>query len=375
MQQVNRFSRYVLPGLAFKAVVIGGGYATGREIATFFLPSGAIGGLYGLLVSTAVWSVICAVTFLFALQTRTADYRSFFRALLGPFWRIYEIAYFLALVLLLAVFAAAAGAIGHAVLGSPPIIGTLLLMALIVLFAAYGNDSVERLFKYVSFLLYGTYALFVVLSFVHFGDRITNAFATGTVTGPWAGEGMTYAGYNIIGAIVILPVTRHLMGRKDALIAGVDRRSIGRVSRDPVLHLHGRLCRSYPRASVALGFLAGATALPGFPHPFSGDGICSVVGERNRRRTCHQPANRSRISNESGSRAVAIAAHRHNHRSTVCRGLCGWGVRPGRLDSHRIPLARVYIHSGVRAADHDARRMADSCRSEASGRPSDFDLA
>jgi uncharacterized membrane protein YkvI len=221
MHQVNRFCRYVLPGLAFKAVVIGGGYATGREIATFFLPSGAIGGLYGLLVSTAVWSVICAVTFSFALETRTADYRSFFQALLGPFWRIYEIAYFLALVVLLAVFAAAAGAIVHAVLGWPPIIGTVLLMSLIVLFAAYGNDSVERLFKYVSFLLYGTYALFVVLSFVNFGDRIANAFTTGTVTGHWASEGMTYSGYNIIGAIVILPVTRHLMGRKDALIAGL----------------------------------------------------------------------------------------------------------------------------------------------------------
>ena len=34
------FKRIVLPGLAFKAVVIGGGYATGREIAEFFLPAG-----------------------------------------------------------------------------------------------------------------------------------------------------------------------------------------------------------------------------------------------------------------------------------------------------------------------------------------------
>ncbi len=34
-------------------------------------------------------------------------------------------------------------------------------MALITAFAALGNDAVERLFKYVSFLLYGTYAVFV----------------------------------------------------------------------------------------------------------------------------------------------------------------------------------------------------------------------
>jgi uncharacterized membrane protein YkvI len=38
------FKRWCLPGFAFKAVVIGGGYATGRELAEFFLPSGPWGG-------------------------------------------------------------------------------------------------------------------------------------------------------------------------------------------------------------------------------------------------------------------------------------------------------------------------------------------
>jgi uncharacterized membrane protein YkvI len=50
--------RWILPGLAFKAVVIGGGYATGRELAEFFLPSGPIGGLLANLVATVVWSVV-----------------------------------------------------------------------------------------------------------------------------------------------------------------------------------------------------------------------------------------------------------------------------------------------------------------------------
>ena len=38
--------------------------------------------------------------------------------------------------------------------------------------------------------------------------------------GGWALGGATYAGYNIIGAIVILPVTRHLRNNRDAVIAG-----------------------------------------------------------------------------------------------------------------------------------------------------------
>src|SRR5690606_37628394 len=138
------------------------GYATGRELAAFFLPAGPQGGIYGILLSTVIWSVVCSVTFLFALKTRSLDYKTFFQNLLGPFWPVYEVAYILALIVIVAVFAAAAGAVGSAILGWPPIVGALALMALIAVAAAWGNESVERLFKYVSVLLYGTYAAFVV---------------------------------------------------------------------------------------------------------------------------------------------------------------------------------------------------------------------
>src|SRR5262245_6790756 len=100
--------RYLLPGFAFKAVVIGGGYATGRELASFFLPSGPRGGLYAMGLVCLLWSVVCAVTFLFAWKTGSRDYRSFFRHLLGPFWPAFELVYGLALMVTLAVFAAAA---------------------------------------------------------------------------------------------------------------------------------------------------------------------------------------------------------------------------------------------------------------------------
>ena len=35
------FRRYLLPGFVFEAAVIGGGYATGRELVEFFLPGRA----------------------------------------------------------------------------------------------------------------------------------------------------------------------------------------------------------------------------------------------------------------------------------------------------------------------------------------------
>jgi uncharacterized membrane protein YkvI len=220
-ERAGWFRRLILPGFAFKAVVIGGGYATGRELAEFFLPSGAWGGVLGMLLAALIWSVVCSLTFLYARATGGLDYRSFFRSLLGPLWPVFEIAYVLFLVVVLAVFGAAAGAIGHALFGWPVLVGTLGLVGLIASFAAFGNESVERLFKYVSFLLYGVYALFLALALSKFGDRIATAFAKPDIGPDWAMGGLSYAGYNLVGAVVILPVVRHMKSARDAVTAGV----------------------------------------------------------------------------------------------------------------------------------------------------------
>ena len=217
----TRFQRFWLPGLAFKAVVIGGGYATGRELAEFFLPSGPWGGLAAILVATIIFSLVCAVTFLFARHVQAWDYVTFFKHLLGPGWVLFEFAYVLFIVLILAVYGAAAGAIGAALLGLPAIVGTAVLAAAIVAVVTFGNASVERMFAYVSYLLYAVYALFILLAMTHFGDRIAAGFDRGGPMTGWLGGGTVYAGYNLIGAVVILPVIRHLTSSRDAIVAGL----------------------------------------------------------------------------------------------------------------------------------------------------------
>jgi len=214
------FQRYLLPGLAFKALVIGGGYATGREVAEFFLPAGPWGGLAAIGLATLLFSAGCALTFLFAQATRSIDYQTFFQALLGKGWVAWEVTYILFVILILAVYGAAAGEIGVALFGLPTVAGTLALMAGIILAVMYGNKSVERAFEWLSYLLYGVYFLFFVLAFSSFGDRIADAFASPSQGDGWALHGATYFSYNIIGAIVVLPVVRHLTSRRDAIVAG-----------------------------------------------------------------------------------------------------------------------------------------------------------
>jgi uncharacterized membrane protein YkvI len=215
------FQRLLLPGFAFKAVVIGGGYATGRELAEFFLPSGPRGALAGMALAMAIWSAVCVVTFLLARSAQLLDYRAFFNQLLGPLAFLFELSYFPYVVLILAVFGAAAGSLGAAIFGWREIYGTFCLMVGIAVFTAFGNTAVERLFKWVSIFLYIVYGIFLVLGLTRFGSAIPEHFAMPALAGGWAVGGLTYAAYNITGAVIILPVVRHMRSDRDAIVAGL----------------------------------------------------------------------------------------------------------------------------------------------------------
>jgi len=242
------FQRFVLPGFAFKAVVIGGGYSTGRELAEFFIPSAPWGGLAGMILATLIWSAVCGTTFLFARATQSLDYRQFFQHLLGPFAILFELSYFPFIVIVLAVFGAASAGLGTALFGWPPLAGTLCLIAGIVLFTTFGNTSVERLFKWVSIFLYATYFAFLVLAITSFGDQIAPSFATPTFAHGWALRGVTYAGYNILGAVVVLPVVRHMKSDADAVKAGL---LAGPLAMLPAMVFFICMCAFYPQIGDA----------------------------------------------------------------------------------------------------------------------------
>ena len=260
----SRFARWLLPGLGVKAVVIGGGYATGRELAEFFLSDGPWGGLFAILFATLLFSIFCSLTFVCARRFQTWDYRSFFRQLLGPAWRLFEVAYLIFVVLILAVYGAAAGAIGNAVLAAPLWTGTVLLAICIAAVVAFGNKAVEGLFRDVSYLLYGVYALFIILALWNFGERVPGGFATYPQTSGWALSGLTYFGYNIIGAVVILPVLRHLTSDRDAVIAGT---IAGPLTMLPALLFFIPMVAFYPEvqgATLPSDFLLQRIGIPAF---------------------------------------------------------------------------------------------------------------
>lgn len=202
-------------------VVIGGGYATGRELVEFFMPAGPIGGLLGMGVTAVVWSVIFALSLELARVTRSYDYRSFFQQLLGRGWILFELTYLAILLLVLAVLGAASGEMAHAALGLPVWCGTLALVMLIAAIASFGSNLIEALFSVWGLLLYATYALFLVVALAAFSEPIRATLTAGQSVGEgWLQGGLAYAGYNLAVVPALLFCARHQTHRREALIAG-----------------------------------------------------------------------------------------------------------------------------------------------------------
>jgi uncharacterized membrane protein YkvI len=215
------FRRYLLPGFVFEAAVIGGGYATGRELVEFFLPAGPLGGLLGMTVSMLVWSAVLAVSFELARRARAYDYRSFLKLLLGRGWFLFEIAYLLLIVLILAVMGAAAGEIVQSLFGLPKLVGSLLMIAGVALVLFLSSAAIERFLSLTVGYLYLVYIVFVVWSIVAFGGRIEAALGAEPIGHRWFMAGVTYAGYNVATIPAVLFSVRHLSRRREAVVAGL----------------------------------------------------------------------------------------------------------------------------------------------------------
>lgn len=239
----NLFQRWLLPGFLFQSLIIGGGYATGRELVEFFLSSGPLGGLLSILLVTVIFSITLAVAFELSRVTRTFDYRTFFKQILGPAWFLYEIVYLALILLVIAVLGAASGELVSARLGIAPVIGTITMMVLVGILVFYGTPVIEKALAGWSFLLYAVYAVLIWQFLTQFGHKIPAVLATDDLSGPWVVGSFRYVALTGTAVTMILFCVRHMESRKDAFIAGAFAGPIGMIP--AILFLLGMIA-SYP---------------------------------------------------------------------------------------------------------------------------------
>jgi len=237
---------YLIPGLVFQSVIIGGGYATGRELVEFFMPAGPVGGMLGLAVAGIVFAVVMSTAYEFARVTGTRDYRSFCRALLGPGWVVYELAYIALVVLILAVVGSAAGELVSRRFDLPPALGTLGMMLLVAALTFFGSKLIASVLALWSLLLYALYLLLFLETYASFGENIAATLGEPVDPGNWPLAGLRYAGYNISLPAVLFCMTL-LTSRREAIGAGL---MTGIIAITPALAFYVAMLSHYPEIAA-----------------------------------------------------------------------------------------------------------------------------
>lgn len=222
------FGKFVLPGIILQSVMIGGGYATGREIVEYGGKFGALGWLSGLGTLLG-FAVIAALSYELIRLTKAYDFKSFMQTIGGPLWMVFDVVYLFFMVIIIAVMASATGNIVEQTLGLNYWVGVVAITVVVAILNFYGSRLIERFETLGTIALYVGYIIFSVLVIGTFGDNISTVFANhdtsymeGTVTaGAALWSGILYCGYNL----VVLPASfftiERQTSRKESIVSGI----------------------------------------------------------------------------------------------------------------------------------------------------------
>lgn len=232
MKQSNSFyegtyAKYILPGVLLQSVLIGGGYATGREIFSYGAKFGAMGWISGLTIGIG-FALFAFLTFEICRIYKVYDYKNYIKQVIGPLWPVMDVLTVLIAIMLIAVMAAATGSIFEQV-GLPNILGSVVIVLLCGLLNFKGAKVIEKFESIGTILLYAGYILFTIVVLVKRGSHIPEVFAT-MDTSAFDGKttvmlcvwtGILYVAYNINSIPMgMFSLTRQTK-RRETLISGI----------------------------------------------------------------------------------------------------------------------------------------------------------
>ena len=258
------FKKYLLPGLVFQSVTIGGGYGTGRELVEFFLSQGPVNGYSAMITSALVWSLVMAISFELARIGRTYDYRSFLRSLLGKGWGLYEILYLAMVILVIAVVGSATNELLSEMFGIAELTGTILVMVLIALIAFFGGKVIEKILSFWSLALYVVYIILFISVWSLYDQQIVDALQSNSNQSNWFINGLKYAGYNIAAVPALIFSVSYIETRKEAVLSGIMAGMIGII---PAILFYTALLSHYNEVldqSIPANFILSKLNMPVF---------------------------------------------------------------------------------------------------------------
>lgn len=224
----GKFGKYILPGILLQSVLIGGGYATGREVISYGAKFGARGWIAGLAIFMG-FSIMSIVTFEFVRMFKTYNYKDFMQKLIGKAAILYDVVYIPLVIIILAVMASATGEIINKTLGLNYWVGVITVIIVVGFLNFYGTKVIEKFETYGTIALYIAYIIFGILSISKNFGNIQQVFITGDTSFTsdsssitfviWTG--IVYVAYNLIVYPSSFTSLQRQTSRKESVISGI----------------------------------------------------------------------------------------------------------------------------------------------------------
>lgn len=221
------FGKIVLPAIILQSVLIGGGYATGREIVAY----GAKYGSTGWLAVLGIWlgfTVMAVVTFELARTFQVYDYKNFIKQIIGGIWPVFDILFLVMAVLVIAIMASAAGNIMEQTIGIPYLAGVGVVIGIVGVLSYAGETLLEKFKTGGTLFLYIAYILFAVIVLSQVWGDVTTVFSSGDTsyvsdasTLSVLQSGILYVGYNLVVFPAVFFALDHQETRRETVVSGI----------------------------------------------------------------------------------------------------------------------------------------------------------
>ena len=219
--------QYLLPGIILQSVLIGGGYATGREIVEYGAKFGALGWLSGFATFLG-FAIVYSLSFALIRLFKAYYFKSFIKLIAGPLCYVFDVIYFLFMIIIIAVMSSATGSVVEETTGLNYWVGVTAITVIVGLLNFYGEHLIEHFETLGTILLYIGYIMFSVLVISTHYDNIGTVFANNDssfVAGATAFDsiwnGIIYMAFNL----VVLPASfftiKRQTSRKQSIISGI----------------------------------------------------------------------------------------------------------------------------------------------------------
>ena len=249
----GRFGSLLLPAIILQSVLIGGGYASGREVVEYGAKFGSA-GLLAVLVIFVGFTVMSILVFELSRLFGTYDYKSYMQNIIWKGWPLFDLLFVVMATIVIAVMAAAAGSIMEETVGIPYMAGIVGIILVVGVLTYFGASLIERFKTVGTAFLYLAYVVFGILVLSAVWGDVTSVFASGDTSYVSDANQMTvlksgllYVGYNLAIFPAVFFALHRQETRKETVLSGL---LAGVMMTLPFLLTYVALMGFYPNEAV-----------------------------------------------------------------------------------------------------------------------------